>query len=123
MIEENIMIEVLLIIGFFAMTSLPFLPFLPAILRARKLRKLGYKRLVRSMLWAKDGEIFIIFRNKPHNAAPIDIVGVSGIRRNTRLCGLEVRYRENGVLKSTRISGFSDEILQLADELGYGEDE
>jgi hypothetical protein len=83
-----------------------------------KVRKAGYKA-VQGVFWEKGGEIFFILHSNLNKATPIEIVEVSEIRRNSHLCGLEMRYRLNGQIKQVRFTGTSGQMLTLEDKLGY----
>ena len=89
--------------------------------RAAGLEKLGYTGLDgKYLFWYKDGVLYSIPGQKLENAVPLEIVSLSEITKNTRLIELEVRYRENGVLKSTRLYAPSSKLLEVMDGLGYG---
>jgi cellobiose-specific phosphotransferase system component IIC len=85
----------------------------------RRLTQLGYKcySFNTSVIWMKDGVLYNIPEKKPKNAMPLDVISLSEITENTILVGLEIRYRENGVLKSLRLMGSSSNVLEIIGEL------
>ena len=90
--------------------------------KKRKWRKLGFERLMprKYYFFMKDETAFLLPFGHPEKAKPIEIVGISEIRSNSRLVQLEIRYRIDGRITSARLSGTSNDLLNAADKLGYG---
>ncbi|MDR0863224.1 MAG: hypothetical protein LBN30_10735 [Oscillospiraceae bacterium] len=81
------------------------------------IKELGYE-LLANEFYIKDDEVYVI-RYKPENAVQVEVIGLSQITRNAKLVQIEIRYRENGVIKSSRIYGSQDELYNIMDRLGY----
>ena len=94
--------------------------------RKKKILQAGYEqtgnKFFHSPFYTKDGNVFLIPGAYPKlkNAAPIEIVGINEITRNSKLVQLEIRYRTSSAIKSMNIAGSPDNLLTLADKLGYG---
>ena len=71
-------------------------------------------------LCIKDDIVYIFHGSNVKRAVPIEVINISEITRNTRLVQLEMRYRENGVVRSTRFKGTESQLLTIEDRLGYG---
>ncbi|MCL2527092.1 MAG: hypothetical protein FWE42_01640 [Defluviitaleaceae bacterium] len=73
-------------------------------------------------LWFKDGEVYLASQYnlaKDDEHIRIEIIKVSEVTIGTKLHELEVRYRENGEIKSLRVKGSENELLTYMDRLGY----
>jgi len=131
MSEENIGLGILFFVAF---VLLPIgLPTLFVVIKVRgkkKIRELGYELLSYGdggaltanyySLCLKDGIVYIFHGSDVKSAVPIEVIGISEITQNARLVQLEMRYRENGMVRSTRFKGNEDQLLTIADRLGYG---
>jgi len=90
--------------------------------RAKKTSEAGYEQIGTTLtgtFWARDDEFFYLSGMNLNNITPIEITGVSAIRKNTRLVQLEIRFRMDGIIQSKRISGSTNQLLSIEDKLGY----
>ena len=89
--------------------------------RLQMISQAGLEHIIHQF-YKKDGIIFYCRDiEKPGQATPIEITGVSEIRKNAQLVGLEFRYRMDGSIKSHRLYNHGqNELLTIADKLGYG---
>jgi len=71
-------------------------------------------------LCLKDDIVYIFHGHSVKRAVPIEVISISEITKNSRLVQLEMRYRENGVVRSTRFKGTESQLLTIEDKLGYG---
>jgi len=90
----------------------------------------GYEPLLKkgkntslSSFYVKDEVLYYNQGINPRKARPIEIISVSEITRNARLVQLEIRFRMDGAIRLVHVGGGwvgPDQLLTLADKLGYG---
>jgi len=87
--------------------------------RAKKIPNAGYERVF-GPFYVKDDAVYFTKGSNADKLKSIEVIGVIEVTRGTRLVQLEIRYRMDSKIKSQRIAGTTNELLTIADKLGYG---
>jgi len=118
--DENTSILIVMLPLFAALILLWIFTVIRDARRKKRLRDEGCEE-VHKPFYKKGDAIYFITNNNFKKAKPIEIIGVSEIKRNARLAALEIRYRMDGNVQLRRISGTTvNRLLTVEDKLGYG---
>lgn len=101
-------------------------------------KQLGYEFICRGYnggrcaggLFTKDGGVYYAPRKNSIGSSPgqdlvienitaVEITKVNEITKNAKLIELEIHFRINGAINSMRASGKINDLLTIADKLGY----
>lgn len=85
----------------------------------KRVRKSGYEELS-NPFYMKEGKVYFVKNLDFTSAKLIEIIGISEIRRDTRLTSLAVRYRIDNVVKEQRVMNTPSKLLTMEDRLGFG---
>ena len=89
-------------------------------MKKKNLRAAGYEVIaIDRYLYEKDGDFYLIPKYTLKYSMPIEVTGLSEIRQNSRLIGLEIRYLTNGETRLMRIRGMAQYLLNIQDKLGF----
>ena len=98
---------------------IPIMLILENSVKKKKIRAAGYEVFIKfTHLYQKDGQLYIIPDYKLKKATFIEVTGLNEIRKNARLCALEVQYRANGRMHLLKISGIEQYVLNALDRFG-----